>query len=122
MEIVSVKSINNLSDGRVRKEYLLSSPVTSEVLADLSKGDYIWTGYQYLAPTYSITKPGDIVISGILYSPIIVIDCPSGVLVGVEDYLSGFLSTIPDSEEPDSLLRTILHAFVSYTRVRKRTN
>ena len=96
------------SDGSMRKEYRLSSPVTDETLAILSKGEFLHTGYQYLSPTYEIVKSSGIEISGILHSPVITVDCPPGMVAGMEDYLIEFLSTIPDSEEPESVLGNFL--------------
>ena len=97
MEIVAIRSSTVLSDRRVHREYLLSSPVTQEVLVALSKGNHIFTGYQYLSPTYTVTRT-DCSISGILDSPIITVDSLPGMSAGIEDYLSGYLSTIADSE------------------------
>lgn len=110
MEIIAVISSSALSDGRIRKEYRLSSPVVREVLEALSKGDHVYTGRQYLSPTYSIIKSEGFVISGILCSPVIMVTSPPGMSAGIEDYLFGFLSTIPDSEKPDSFLTRIRDA------------
>ena len=113
MEIVSVRSSIVQSDGRVRKEYFLSSPVTNEILAALSQGEHIETGRQYLSPTYLIIKSDGFEIRGILLSPIIVVISPPGMSTGIEDYLSGFLSTIPDSEKPDSPFHRIIQSIKS---------
>ena len=113
MEILSIRSNTVLSDGRVRKEYFLSSPVTREILAALSKGEHIDTGRQYLSPTYLITKSDGFEIRGILLSPIIVVISPPGMSTGIEDYLFGFLSTIPDSEKPDSPLHRMIQSIKS---------
>lgn len=101
MEIVSVRTRQVLSDGRIKREYLLSSPVTKDVLYALSQGSYKNTGWQYLSPTYCISNHEGLWISGILKSPVIVIESLPEISIGIEDYLHGFLSTIPDSEKPD---------------------
>ena len=113
MNIISIRKSTSLSDGRVRREYLLSSPVTGEVLNALSHGDHIYTGYQYLSPTYSVIKGGEIEISGILKSPVIQIACMPGMVAACEDYLSGFLSTIPDSEKPGPILTQIRNMLIT---------
>jgi hypothetical protein len=101
MEIISVRTQPILSDGRIKREYLLSSPVTKEVLYTLSQGRYENTGWQYLSPTYRISNLEGVWISGILKSPVIVVESLPEISIGIEDYLHGFLSTIPDSEKPD---------------------
>jgi hypothetical protein len=116
MEIISVKPKHLLSDGRVRSEYLLSSPVTLEVLEALSQGAFVSTGRQYLSPTYQISKPEGIEISGILKSPVIVVHSLPGMSTGIEDYLHGFLSTIPDSESPEWYLLTVFHQCINYLK------
>ncbi|MDD1728837.1 MAG: hypothetical protein LUQ50_07190 [Methanospirillum sp.] len=116
MKILSVTRSIVLSDGQVRTEYRLSSPVTSEILHALSKGNHIFTGYQYLSPTYLISKSDMITISGILGSPIIAVQSKPGMSVGIEDYLSEFLSTIPDSEKPDTLVELVVEYVKPFVR------
>jgi hypothetical protein len=113
MEIISAKKSSILYDGRTRKEYRLSSPVTYEVLAAISKGNHRDTGHQYLSSTYSLTIHDKCEMSGILLSPIIVLVCPPGMSAGIEDYLSEFLSTIPDSEKPETPFHRFLQAIRS---------
>ena len=116
MEIMSVRTRTVLSDGRIRREYLLSSPVTKEVLQVLSQGNYEWTGWQYLSPTYLISNHDGVWIRGILKSPVIVVECLPELSIGIEDYLYNFLSTIQDSEKPESYLSIIFQSFIQYMR------
>ena len=116
MKILSVTRSIVMSDGQIRTEYRLSSPVTSEVLNAISKGNHIYTGYQYLSPTYQISKTDKITISGIVGSPIIVVQSQPGMSAGVEDYVSGFLSTIPDSEKPDTLVELVVEYVKPFVR------
>ena len=113
MEIISIRNSTLLPDGRMKKEYRLSSPVTDDILAAISKGDFIKTGYQYLSPTDSIMKGDGFEISGILRSPIITVICPPSLSAGIEDYLISFISTIPDSEKPESSLSMMIQSLKS---------
>lgn len=113
MEIISIRSSAPLPDGRVKKEFRLSSPVTDTILDALSKGEFIKTGYQYLSPTYSIIKSDGVEIRGILRSPIITVISPASLSAGVEDYLIGLISTIADSEKPESTLSMMIQSLKS---------
>ena len=116
MEILSVRTGTVLSDGRIRREYLLSSPVTKEVLHALSQGNYECTGWQYLSPTFLISNHEGIWIRGILKSPVIVVECLPELSIGIEDYLHNFLSTIPDSEKPDMYVVVLLQRVVQFLK------
>ncbi|PWR71350.1 hypothetical protein [Methanospirillum lacunae] len=116
MEIVSVRTQPVLSDGRVKTEYLLSSPVTREVLYALSQGSYENTGWQYLSPTYCISNHEGLQISGILKSPVIVVESLPEISIGIEDYFHGFLSTIPDSEKPDWYPLVLIQKSIQYLK------
>jgi len=118
MEIISVRNKILLSDGWVRSEYLLSSPVTKEVLNTLSQGKHEYTGWQYLSPTYLITNHEGVRISGTLKSPVIIVESLPGMPTGIEDYLHAFLSTIPDSEKPDYYLSTISQNVIRFLKQR----
>jgi hypothetical protein len=99
----------------------ISCPVLSlEVLEALSQGTFVYTGRQYLSLTYQILKPEGIEISGILKSPVIVVHSLPGMSTGIEDYLQGFLSTIPDSESRDLYLLTVFHQYVNYLKQQLR--
>jgi len=122
MEIMSVRTGTVLSDGRIRREYLLSSPVTKEVLHALSQGNYVCTGWQYLSPTYLISNHEGLWIRGILKSPVIVVECLPELSIGIEDYLHNFLSTIQDSEKPDSYLSIIFQRFIQFLRQKTKND
>lgn len=113
MNIITIASNNRLSDGNIRIEYRLSSPVTLDVLDALSHGKWVCSGRQYLSPTFLITKPDGIEIQGILQSPFITVVCSPGLQAGFEDYLNEFLSTIPDSEASESFY----HRFIENIRM-----
>jgi len=118
MEIVSVRTGPVLSDGHIRREYLLSSPVTKKVLHALSKGNYEYTGWQYLSPTYLISNLEGVWIQGIMNSPVIVVESLPEVFIGVEDYLHNFLSTIPDSEKPDLYPVVLWQSLIQFLKQR----
>lgn len=113
MEVVSIRNSNLLPDGRIKKEYRLSSPVSDDILAAISKGGFIKTKYQYLSPTYSIMKSDGFEISGICERPIITVISPPSLSAGIEEYLISFISTIPDSEKPESLLSVMIQSLKS---------
>lgn len=122
MEIISVRTKPVLSDGHIKKEYLLSSPVTKEVLDALSQGRYENTGWEYLSPTFCISNHEGVWINGILKSPVIIVESLPEFSIGIEDYLYGFLSTIPDSEKPkrhpfvliQKLIQFLKHKFLKH--------
>ena len=117
MKIVKTLRSTPLSDGRVRVEYRLSSPVTREVLTTLSRGEWVCTGLQYLSPAFVISKADSIEIHGILRSPIIVLYCAPGDQFWIEEYLFEFLSLIPDSEKVESPLYHVYKIFSSWLRI-----
>ncbi|HWQ66559.1 MAG TPA: hypothetical protein VN372_06785 [Methanospirillum sp.] len=116
MKIVKTMSNIRYSDGRDRIEYRLSSPVTREVLSVLSQGEWVCSGLQYLSPAYVISKTDEIEIQGILRSPVIVLFCSPGSQFWVEEYLSEFLSTIPDSEIVESPVYQVLARVYSWLK------
>ncbi|PKL60207.1 MAG: hypothetical protein CVV33_03880 [Methanomicrobiales archaeon HGW-Methanomicrobiales-4] len=120
MKIVKTLSSTRISDGRARIEYRLSSPITREVLSALSQEKWVCTGYQYLSPTFVISKSDDIEIQGILHSPLIVLYCPPRSQFWIEEYLIELLSTIPDSERMELPFHRIIVFFSSRLRTRAR--
>jgi hypothetical protein len=96
MYIRKILDSYEIHEGIIKTRYQLSGPVTSEVLSLLSQDEPVFTGYQYLSPTYSIYKSNKIVISGIIKSPILEVTCPNGCHSYTSEYLDALLSTIPD--------------------------
>lgn len=119
MKIAKTICSTRLSDGRARIEYRLSSPVTREVLTALSRGEWVSTGYQYLSPTFVISKSDDIEIHGILRSPLIQLYCSPGSQFWIEEYLFEFLSTIPDSEGVEWPFHRFFAFIISLFRTRR---
>lgn len=102
MKILTSKGQYLQSNGKLHIEYRLSSPITPEALELFSQGKWTSSGRQYLSPAFMIANHDGVEIQGILHSPLIALICTPELRAGVEDYLSEFLSLIPDSLPEES--------------------
>ncbi|MGV8111019.1 hypothetical protein [Methanospirillum sp.] len=107
MNIIKVLRRQELNDGYLSVDYLLSGHVTFEGLDILSHRAYTITGYQYLSPCYQIQKPENIQITGILQSSVIQVTFPAYSAGYIEEYLSALVNLIPEEQHANSFVQTL---------------
>lgn len=107
MNIIKVLRRQELNDGYLSVDYLLSGHVTFEGLDILSQRAYTITGYQYLSPCYQIQKSENIQITGILQSSVIQVTFPAYSAGYIEEYLSALVNLIPEEQHANSFVQTL---------------
>ncbi|MDX8548808.1 hypothetical protein KHC33_14440 [Methanospirillum sp. J.3.6.1-F.2.7.3] len=107
MNIIKVLRRQELNDGYLSVDYLLSGHVTLEGLDILSQRAYTITGHQYLSTCYQIQKPENIQITGILQSSVIQVTFPAYSAGYIEEYLSALVNLIPEEQHANSFVQTL---------------
>jgi len=107
VNIIKVLRRQELNDGYLSVDYLLSGHVTLEGLDILSQRAYTITGHQYLSPCYQIQKPENIQITGILQSSVIQVTFPAYSAGYIEEYLSALVNLIPEEQHANSFVQSL---------------